>query len=130
MIERLAVDTNALVVWFRAGKPEDSPLTRARQIVVPLPVVGELYAGAFGSAMRKANVQMIDEFVAGYEVLKPDEQTAVVYGRMRAAHRLDNIGTSKMNDVWIAALCIQHDLPLLTNDHGFDSFTDLRVIHW
>jgi tRNA(fMet)-specific endonuclease VapC len=130
MIERLAVDTNALVMWFRAGSPEPSPLRRARQIVVPLSVVGELYAGAFGSAMRETNVRTIDEFVRRYEVLKPDEATAVLYGRLRARHRLDNIRTSKMNDVWIAALCIQHDLPLLTNDHGFDSFEGLHVIHW
>jgi predicted nucleic acid-binding protein len=80
--------------------------------------------------MRETNVQMVDEFIARYEVIKPDEATAVLYGRLRAEHRLDNIRTSKMNDVWIAALCIQHDLPLLTNDHGFDSFAELRVIHW
>ena len=35
-----------------------------------------------------------------------------------------------MNDMWIAALCIQHDVPLLTSDHGFDIITGLTVIHW
>ena len=44
--------------------------------------------------------------------------------------RLDNIRASKMNDLWIAALCLQHTLPLLTNDRGFDSIEGLRVIHW
>jgi len=33
-------------------------------------------------------------------------------------------------DVWIAALCIQHDVPLLTNDRGFDTIPELTVIHW
>ncbi len=131
MSERLAVDTNALVVWFRADRPEQSILTSARHIVVPLPVIGELYAGAFGSAMRDTNVRIIDEFVDRYEVLRPDEKTAVLYGRLRADHRLDHIGHAKMNDVWIAALCVQHELPLLTNDRGFDSFAPaLEVIHW
>jgi predicted nucleic acid-binding protein len=37
---------------------------------------------------------------------------------------------SKLNDLWIAALCLQHDLPLLTNDHGFDHIAGLTVIHW
>lgn len=73
---------------------------------------------------------MIAGFLDHAAVLYPDADTARLYGRLRARHRLDNIRASKMNDVWIAALCIQHDLPLLTNDRGFDSFTELRVIHW
>lgn len=35
-----------------------------------------------------------------------------------------------MNDLWIAALCLQHALPLLTNDRGFDTIDGLAVIHW
>lgn len=128
MTERLAVDTNALVHWFRAGKPEHSQLTHAQRILVPLPVVGELYAGAFASQMRETNLRIIDEFVARYEVLKPDEATARIYGRLRA--RFQQIGQSKKNDVWIAALCVQHELPLLTDDHGFDTFPELRVVDW
>jgi tRNA(fMet)-specific endonuclease VapC len=130
MIERLAVDTNALVVWFRAGQPEPSLLSRARDIIVPLPVVGELYAGAFASAMREKNVAAIDDFIGKYEVAKPDEETAELYGRLRADLRLTDVRISKMNDLWIAALCLQHALPLLTNDRGFDTIAGLAVIHW
>jgi tRNA(fMet)-specific endonuclease VapC len=130
MIERLAVDTYALVVWFRAGKPEPSLLSRARHIIVPLPVVGELYTGAFGSAMRDMNVRLIEEFIGRYEVLNPDTRTALLYGQLRATQHLDNIGPSKRNDIWIAALCVQHSLPLLTNDRGFDTIPGLTVIHW
>lgn len=130
MIERLAVDTNALVVWFRAGQPEPLLLSRAREIVLPLPVVGELYAGAYASREREQNVPSIDTFVTKYEVAKPDEQTAVLYGRLRADLSLGNIRVSKMNDLWIAALCLQHSLPLLTNDRGFDPIAGLEVIHW
>jgi predicted nucleic acid-binding protein len=35
-----------------------------------------------------------------------------------------------VNDLWIAALCIQHSLPLLTNDRGFNGIENLEVIHW
>ena len=41
-----------------------------------------------------------------------------------------SLRASKMNDFWIAALCIQHGLPLLTNDKGFDNIPGLTVIHW
>jgi predicted nucleic acid-binding protein len=80
--------------------------------------------------MREANLQLIARVLAESSILRADEDTARIYGQLRAQHRLDNIRTSKMNDVWIAALCIQHDLPLLTNDHGFDGIAGLTVIHW
>ena len=38
--------------------------------------------------------------------------------------------SSKVNDLWIAALCIQHNLPLLTHDRGFDHIAGLTVVHW
>lgn len=62
--------------------------------------------------------------------MKPDEETARVYGRIRAELRLENIGRSKINGLWIAALCIQHELPLLSNDRGFDVVPNLTTIRW
>jgi predicted nucleic acid-binding protein len=35
-----------------------------------------------------------------------------------------------LNHLWIAALCLQFDLPLLTNDALFDEVSELEVIHW
>lgn len=128
MIERLAVDSNAIIDWFRSGSAEPFAFREARRIALLLPVVGELYAGVFASRKHETHLAVLQDFLAQHEILDPDEETARVYGRLRA--RLQQIGQSKMNDVWIAALCIQHELPLLTNDRGFDSFTDLQVIHW
>ncbi|HEX3067377.1 MAG TPA: hypothetical protein VHX14_02300 [Thermoanaerobaculia bacterium] len=34
------------------------------------------------------------------------------------------------HDLWIAALCLQFDLPLLTNDALFDEVSELEVVHW
>jgi predicted nucleic acid-binding protein len=53
-----------------------------------------------------------------------------VYGRIRRAAGLSSTKESKRNDFWIAALCLQHDLPRLTNDRGFDTIDGLTVIHW
>lgn len=130
MIERLALDSNAVIDWFRSERPDPPYLHMARIVIVPLPVIGELYAGAFASRNRDVNLSLVAQFVAKQSILKPDEETARVYGEWRTRLRLQNIGPAKLNDVWIAALCIQHDLPLLTNDRGFDSIPDLRVIHW
>lgn len=129
MIERLAVDTNTVIGWLRAGT-DTPPLRGARSIIVPLPVVGELYTGAFSSKQRDENLRAVAGVIAKHTVTSPDEETARLYGELRARLHLQNISHAKINDVWIAALCIQHELPLLTNDGGFDSFAGLTVIHW
>ena len=130
MSERLAVDSNAVVRWLRFGPAEPAHFDAADKLFLPLPVVGELYLGAYASMRRAENLANVDGFVAQHEVLLPDIETARLYGQLRARLRLDNIRASKTNDVWIAALAIQHALPLLTNDRGFDVFPELRTIHW
>lgn len=34
------------------------------------------------------------------------------------------------NDIWIAALCLEHDVPLLSNDGHFNNIPELEVINW
>jgi tRNA(fMet)-specific endonuclease VapC len=130
MIERLAVDTNAAIEWLSPHLPDPAPLRDVDVIVLPLPVLGELYTGAFASQRRAQNVPAIDALVGKHEILLPDAGTANAYGRIRARLQLSDIRASKMNDLWIAALCLQHSLPLLTNDRGFDSIEGLAVVHW
>ena len=130
MIDRIAVDTNPVIAWFRSGTSQPFAIGDARYVALLLPVVAELYFGAFASSDRQANIAFVEEFVTKHDLVTPDGTTARIYGQLRARHRLDNIRASKMNDVWIAALCIQHELPLLTNDRGFDSFENLQVLHW
>ena len=130
MTERLAVDANVIIDWLRKDASAPSQLRKTHTIFVPLPVVGELYAGAFSSARHEENIAAIGSLLAEQEILLPDMDTAILYGRLRGEMRLQIIRHSKLNDIWIAALCIQHDLPLLTNDRGFDAISELRTIHW
>jgi len=34
------------------------------------------------------------------------------------------------NDLWIASICIEHNLPLVTGDAHFDNINGLEVIRW
>jgi tRNA(fMet)-specific endonuclease VapC len=34
------------------------------------------------------------------------------------------------NDIWIAATCLELDVPLLSRDGHFDNIRDLEVINW
>jgi len=131
MIERLAIDANAAIDMMRFDRATPPPLAEARSLLLPLPVLGELFTGAFASRDPAAHLGEIDEASKAWSVIAPDEATARIYGEVRVfTGNIRQTGPSKLNDLWIAALCLQHNLPLLTNDSGFDRIPALRVIHW
>ena len=128
-MNQLAVDTSAAVDYLRPDRTPPPQLADAEKVFVPLPVIGELYAGAFSSARRDENLRAIEDLLRESTALLPDVDSARQYGQLRA-HAGGVVKPSKLNDLWIAALCVQHDLPLLTNDGGFDGIPGLTVLHW
>jgi tRNA(fMet)-specific endonuclease VapC len=128
----LALDTNAAVDYIRENRRSPPQIDAAKRVVVPLTVIGELFFGASHSAQPDANCSIIESMLERWDALLPDVETARIYGEIRAAtfQKTGNLGASRVNDLWIAALCIQHRLPLLTNDGGFDRIQGLTVIHW
>jgi predicted nucleic acid-binding protein len=62
-------------------------------------------------------------------VLEVNEETAIWYAELRG--RLKEAGTPiPANDAWIAALCQQHGLPILSRDQHFDLIKGLDRIAW
>ncbi len=132
MIERLAVDANAVIDYIRLDREYSPELDSAKTVFVPLTVIGELFYGASCSDRPDHHRTIIEKVIKRWPPLVPDLETSRVYGEIRAsaARKAVSITASKTNDLWIAALCIQHELPLLTNDGGFDRIAGLTVIHW
>ena len=131
MIERLAIDANAAIDMMRLDRVTPPPLFDALLVLLPLPALGELFTGALSSRRPAEHLEEIQEASKNWTVIAPDETTARIYGELRVfTGSVRQISMSKLNDLWIAALCLQHDLPLLTNDGGFDHITGLAVIHW
>src|SRR4051794_36086990 len=114
-MKRVAGDTSAPGDYFRPNRISPPAVLKTEEVFLPLPVIGELYAGAFSSTRQDENIQAISDFIKISIVLLADADSARVYGQLRAAASAEITG-SKRNDLWIAALCLQHNLPLLTND--------------
>jgi len=56
-------------------------------------------------------------------------ETAAEYAAIRS--ELKQVGRPiPANDVWIAALCRQHKLPVLSKDRHFDRVKGLRRVQW
>lgn len=132
MSGRFAVDTNAVVDYLRESRPVPPALLTASEILLPLTVLGELFAGAFASERNAENLEAITRLASIWPVLVPDAETARIYGNIRATfgrHRSAWTEPAR-NDFWIAAVCLQHGVPLLSNDKTFDEIEGLHVMHW
>jgi tRNA(fMet)-specific endonuclease VapC len=75
------------------------------------------------------NITRIDEFVDSNMVLSCDTETARQYGIVK--DQLRNKGKPiPENDIWIAAIAIQHELGLVTRDAHFGEVSGLNLNIW
>ncbi|MGO9842949.1 MAG: PIN domain-containing protein [Candidatus Acidiferrales bacterium] len=64
-----------------------------------------------------------------FRILDVNEETTIPYHDVRT--ELKKAGTQiPSNDVWIAALCRQHSLPLVSRDRHFDLVSGIRRLNW
>ncbi len=136
-LDDLVIDSSAAVDFFNPNRPSPPPMEQARRLFLPLPVLGELRYGVLKASpqWRVLEDEKVEGFVKKCLLLVPDEPTANHYAHVRLNLPLLS-GVSRrreihlLNDLWIAALCLQHQLPLLTNDRDFNGIEGLSVIHW
>ena len=118
---RIALDTNRYVDLCRNVQETVALLEHAEEIILPFVVVGELRAG-FAYGRREAeNERTLRRFLLkdGVRVIYPDEQTTHHYAAV--FRQLRKQGTPiPTNDMWLAALVLQHSLVLHARDRHFD----------
>jgi tRNA(fMet)-specific endonuclease VapC len=125
----MILDTNGLSSLAEGELRLEPILRKATQIAVPVIVLGEFRYGIRQSRERQRYEQWLVEYLPKFLVLGVDEQTTTSYAAVRG--ELKRAGTPiPSNDVWIAALCRQHSLPVLSRDRHFDLVTGLRRIDW
>jgi tRNA(fMet)-specific endonuclease VapC len=126
---RILIDTNCYSA-IDAGDPETiRRIESAQEVWLPFIVLGELYAGFELGTRRDENEQQLQDFLArpSIGVLFADIQTTQKYGQI--FHALRRRGTPiPTNDIWIAALALQHNLLLTTSDKHFLFVSDLQIL--
>jgi tRNA(fMet)-specific endonuclease VapC len=126
---RIAVDANAISEMLRGDRRITKVVESATECWVPLFAYGELMAGFIGGNRAAANQELFQKFLSrqNVELLCPDEQTARTYGALLVQMR--RAGTPiPINDLWIAALTMQHGLRLLTRDRHFERIPQLSLL--
>jgi tRNA(fMet)-specific endonuclease VapC len=123
---RLALDTNRYTDLCRGDASVIETVELADEVWLPFIVMGELRAGFAVGSQGPRNEAVLHRFLLKPRVgvLYADEQTtrhyATVYRQLRKQ------GTPiPTNDMWIAALVLQHSLVLLARDAHFDPLPQL-----
>ena len=125
----MILDTNALSA-FVDGEPGVGEILRQQpRAAIPVIVLGEFRYGVAGSRHRATYEAWLTSHLSRFEVLAVTEETTVTYAALRVA--LKRLGRPiPANDAWIAALALQHRLPVLTRDEHFDTVPDLERRAW
>ena len=104
-------------------------LARTSQVWIPVIVLGEFRYGIARSRYRRQYEQWLSDLLLIVQVIDVGEETTFYYARMRV--ELKESGSPlPANDVWIAALCRQYTLPILSRDRHFDVVDDLQRVEW
>jgi len=125
----LILDTNALSAIAEGQREAAKQFARARRVAIPVIVLGEYRFGIAHSRHQREYERWLEEMASVCHVLEVSEETATWYAELRG--QLKEAGTPiPSNDVWIAALCQQHSLPILSRDRHFDLVKGLRRLDW
>ena len=118
---KIALDTNRYVDLCRGSAETVTLLEEADAIALPFVVVGELRAGFAHGRRHAENEGVLQRFLLkdGVSVLFADDQTTHHYASV--FRQLRKQGTPiPTNDIWLAALVLQHNLALHARDRHFD----------
>ena len=126
---RLALDTNRYVDMCKGVAETVALLEQAELIALPFVVLGELRAG-FAHGRRPAdNERTLRRILLteGVRVLFADDQTTHHYAAVFS--QLRKQGTPiPTNDMWLAALVLQHNLVLHARDKHFAHLPQIFVV--
>jgi predicted nucleic acid-binding protein len=123
---RALADTS-LFIAFEAGRPLASE--PPDEIVVSVVTIGELRLGVLMAEdvdIRQRRLSTL-QVASAIEPLPIDTAVATAWAGLVASLRASG-RSMKLNDSWIAATAMAHELPVVTQDADFDGIPGLRVV--
>ncbi|WP_426329274.1 type II toxin-antitoxin system VapC family toxin [Pedobacter sp. R-06] len=125
---KVLLDTNIISALFKGDVSVANHIDKS-EVYLSSIVIGELFYGAEYSVKIEQNIANIKQLTATYNILTIDEETALIYGKIKADLRRKGTPIPE-NDIWIASSAIQHKLKLSTRDKHFLQIADLKILAW
>jgi len=104
-------------------------LAGVQQLALPVVVIGEYRYGIAQSRHKARYRRWLGSLITECTVMDVTEQTTHHYAAINVALRQAG-KPIPTNDLWIAALCRQHGLPLLSQDRHFDEVSGVQRLDW
>lgn len=123
----ICLDTNAYSDWAR-GIHWGDLVSEADRILIPSIVLGELCEGFLGGSRAQQNKRILSEFLQSplVEVINVNYAVSALYAELKTY--LKQLGKPiPVNDIWIAACCVEKGASLLTRDRHFELLPQVRV---
>jgi len=123
------IDTNIYIEYLRGNEEVKDILDFADIVAFSVISVGEIFTGFYLSENEKKYFSEIEEFFNSSRLLiyDVDSETAEFYAKI--VSELKSSGSPiPTNDIWIAALALQHGIKLLTMDNHFKKVPGLFLI--
>jgi tRNA(fMet)-specific endonuclease VapC len=119
-------DTSALVRRLRRD-PAVEPFFAGKTFAITFVTLAELTLGVLKADRPDAAWKQVLELLRGVEMFLVSDSTPVIYAGVY--RDLEERGSMiPINDIWIAALCLEAGLPVLARDAHFSRVPNLRVI--
>lgn len=118
---RLALDTNRYRDLVDGVPEARETVYDSMEVVIPFAVLGELHHG-FRYGTRRAENEAILQSLLSQPIVRvryPDADTLSIWADLAADLQRRGFKLPH-NDLWIAAICVQHGLHLYTRDSHFD----------
>lgn len=114
------VDTSAYSALRRGNQQILDVLRRSETVGVPAVVLGELYSGFRAGDRCGENMAQLAQFLSkpSIRIWNVTEETALRYAEVDLYLRKNGRPIPR-NDVWIAAVALEHGLQVLTLDGHF-----------
>jgi len=123
----VVIDTSAVISLFRGLASAGECFNAAREVWMPVTVLGELHCGLRKCGCPVKESLRIAELRDRCLLIPIDEETAMQYARVHGD--LERAGAMiPINDLWIAALAMRHGLPLLAKDDHFSRVDGLDFV--
>lgn len=126
---KAVLDTSAPIELLGGNALVQELLDGFSLIHLPHVVLGELWHGAHRSGRLEDHLADLDYLLKKTGLLLPDQATAETYGRLKNHLRRKGRPIPE-NDLWIAAIAVQHPLILVARDAPFDHIEELSVASW
>ena len=125
----MILDTNAVSALFTGDASIEKTVMESKRQHLPVVVIGEYRYGLLRSRHRRLLGRLLETLIEESVVLHVDEETAASYSDVKDELRRRG-RPIPANDLWIAALARQHDLPILSRDGHFDEVVGLKRLGW